>query len=212
MREGIPSSELTYPPGSPGKSSTQKCLGREGICDRSLVRVLLWPQKVGGTPKIGGFPPKWMVKIMENPMYKWMIWGVFTHHFRKPPGLSKSLFVLSGGLGESGQSFATRWPCRAGAKWVLCALDKPETLNVPCRGQKLRFVWNGHPTFNRESLQWVYKHLLLGWWAYLLLYGNKGSFGTSTSEQWSTPFFVVFVNWVKKLASDVISYPVVVHI
>ncbi len=28
-------------------------------------------------PKIGGKPPKWMVKIMENPMNKWMIWGVF---------------------------------------------------------------------------------------------------------------------------------------
>ena len=27
-------------------------------------------------PKIGGKPPKWMVKIMENPMNKWMIWGV----------------------------------------------------------------------------------------------------------------------------------------
>ena len=29
-------------------------------------------------PKIGVpwvFPPKWMVKIMENPMNKWMIWG-----------------------------------------------------------------------------------------------------------------------------------------
>ena len=23
-----------------------------------------------------GKPPKWMVKIMENPMNKWMIWGV----------------------------------------------------------------------------------------------------------------------------------------
>ena len=22
-----------------------------------------------------GFPPKWMVKIRENPMNKWMIWG-----------------------------------------------------------------------------------------------------------------------------------------
>ncbi len=28
-------------------------------------------------PKINrGGPPKWMVKIMENPMNKWMIWGV----------------------------------------------------------------------------------------------------------------------------------------
>ena len=31
---------------------------------------------VGVEPKIGGFyPPKWMVKIRENPMNKWMIWG-----------------------------------------------------------------------------------------------------------------------------------------
>ena len=35
-------------------------------------------------PKIGGFPPKWMVKTMENPMNKWMIWGE-THYFRKHP-------------------------------------------------------------------------------------------------------------------------------
>ena len=26
-------------------------------------------------PKIVGKPPKWMVKIMENPMYKWVFWG-----------------------------------------------------------------------------------------------------------------------------------------
>ena len=32
---------------------------------------------MGVEPKIGGKPPKWMVKIMENPMNKWMIWGVF---------------------------------------------------------------------------------------------------------------------------------------
>ena len=27
------------------------------------------------TPKIGVKPPKWMVKIMENPINPWMIWG-----------------------------------------------------------------------------------------------------------------------------------------
>ncbi len=32
-------------------------------------------------PKIGGFPPKWMVKIMKNPMNKWMYWGVKTPIF-----------------------------------------------------------------------------------------------------------------------------------
>ena len=32
-------------------------------------------------PKIGGKPPKWMVKIMvPNPVNKWMIWG-FSHYF-----------------------------------------------------------------------------------------------------------------------------------
>ena len=31
--------------------------------------------QMGVEPKIGGKPPKWMVKIMENPMNKWMIWG-----------------------------------------------------------------------------------------------------------------------------------------
>ena len=32
----------------------------------------------GVFPKIGGKLPKWMVKIMENPMNKWMNWGGFT--------------------------------------------------------------------------------------------------------------------------------------
>ena len=33
-------------------------------------------------PKIEGFPPKWMVKIMDpNPMNKWMIWGYQSHGF-----------------------------------------------------------------------------------------------------------------------------------
>ena len=34
-------------------------------------------------PKIGGFPPKWMVKIMENPINPWMIWGDVSHYFSK---------------------------------------------------------------------------------------------------------------------------------
>ena len=28
-------------------------------------------------PKKGGKPPKWIVYFMENPMKKWMTWGVF---------------------------------------------------------------------------------------------------------------------------------------
>ena len=34
---------------------------------------------MGGHPKIGVKPPKWMVKIKEKPMTKWMIWRY--HHF-----------------------------------------------------------------------------------------------------------------------------------
>ncbi len=34
-------------------------------------------------PKIGGKPPKWMVKIMEKPMNKWMIWG-YTYFWKHP--------------------------------------------------------------------------------------------------------------------------------
>ena len=34
-------------------------------------------------PKIGVFPPKWMVKIMENPIKNGMIWGY--HYFWKHP-------------------------------------------------------------------------------------------------------------------------------
>ena len=36
---------------------------------------------MGVEPKIGGKPPKWMVKIMENPMNKWMISGAKNHPF-----------------------------------------------------------------------------------------------------------------------------------
>ena len=40
---------------------------------------------MGVEPKIGGFyPPKWMVKIMENTL-KWMIWGFWHHYFWKHP-------------------------------------------------------------------------------------------------------------------------------
>jgi len=30
---------------------------------------------MGGNPKIGIYTPKWMVKIMENPIKMGMIWG-----------------------------------------------------------------------------------------------------------------------------------------
>ena len=47
-----------------------------------LVDLLM--EYMGVEPKIGGFfPTKWMVKILENPMNKWMIWGY--HFFLETP-------------------------------------------------------------------------------------------------------------------------------
>ena len=55
-------------------------------------------REMGVEPKIGGKTPKWMVKIMENPMNKWMIWGY--HYFWKHPNKtvkqSKTFLTLSG--------------------------------------------------------------------------------------------------------------------
>ncbi len=37
-----------------------------------------------GVSKNRGGPPKWMVKIMENPMNKWMIWGAHPYIWKHP--------------------------------------------------------------------------------------------------------------------------------
>ena len=44
-------------------------------------------------PKIGGKNPKWMVKIMENPVNKWMVWGE-NPIFLETPNYTWNLFVL----------------------------------------------------------------------------------------------------------------------
>ena len=51
-------------------------------------------------------------------------------------------------------------------------------------GSKVAIWWNGHPTFNRESLQWVYKPLLLGWWPSPIVLPR---FGQSRSSGHCTP-------------------------
>ena len=53
------------------------------LMSETVSNVLASPKQAGNfqnvnlgvEPKIGVKPPKWMVKIMENPMNKWMIWG-----------------------------------------------------------------------------------------------------------------------------------------
>ena len=55
-----------------------------------------WLEYMDVNPKIGGFyPPKWMVKIMENPMNKWMIWG-FSHIFGLTPILLDYWYIFWG--------------------------------------------------------------------------------------------------------------------
>ena len=49
-------------------------------------------------PKIGAFPPKWMVKIMENPINPWMIWG------ENPLFLETSIYIYNLNLLEGFES------------------------------------------------------------------------------------------------------------
>ena len=63
---------------------------------------------MGVEPKIGGlFTPKWMVKIMETPMNKWMIWGFhyFWKHLYKqiPPAFKDKQISLGNNLSGSQQ-------------------------------------------------------------------------------------------------------------
>ena len=53
--------------------------------DALVIILRIWKNsKYMGVSKHRGFyPPKWMVKIMENPMNKWIIWGY--HYFWKHP-------------------------------------------------------------------------------------------------------------------------------
>ena len=51
--------------GAKGKHPFRGFSGLGGVLFRASWR---FPPKIGGFPKIGVFPPKWMVKIMENPI------------------------------------------------------------------------------------------------------------------------------------------------
>ena len=62
--------------------------GLEGVTIVTDIEVKTWTEKFGcWTKNRGKHPPKWMVKIMENPMSKWMIGGY--HYFRKHPNRQK---------------------------------------------------------------------------------------------------------------------------
>ena len=56
---------------------------------RSWLGVTPWGRccqgrNMGVNPKIGETTPNWMVKIMENPIFQWMIWGVYPLFLETP--------------------------------------------------------------------------------------------------------------------------------
>ena len=53
--------------------------------------------------------PKWMVKITENPINPWMIWGDFPHYFRKHPYMSSQASI----------SQVRRWLLLSGKGYIM---------------------------------------------------------------------------------------------
>ena len=91
----------------------------------SIVTPLIWV-----FPKIGVFP-KWMVKIMENPIFKWDDLGGFH------PLCSEAIHIIIPRLPITGRVWdwsSQRMPCRPGfapsAGWLSWILEGHETLPV----------------------------------------------------------------------------------
>ena len=98
--------------------------------------------------------PKWMVKMMENPIKHGMIWGVLTHYFRKHPLIApfEKYTSISIGLGgrpsprtaaASGSQVETRFGQRGGDRcpnpsWLRWEKQQQH-------GHKLwNILWPGH--------------------------------------------------------------------
>ena len=77
---------------TPTSSPQPGGLDLKSLRDASMMILLPLGGKKWVFPKIGVGPQLGLVKIMENSMYKWMIWVVFTHYFRKHPNSSR--FIL----------------------------------------------------------------------------------------------------------------------
>ena len=93
-------------------------LYNEAVCWYFSVFFSIW-----AFPKIGVKPPKWMVKIMENPMNKWMIWGE-NPPFKEQPYVSA--FSILPGAGcffhHWVPSVSTNVPCH---QWLLLHCKSP---------------------------------------------------------------------------------------
>ena len=83
---------------------------------------------MGVEPKIGGLkPPKWMVKIMENPIIYWMIWGENTPICWKHPYFASKNSVIpkSTALAAPGKLAEFTRPKKSFSQQVCPCLDVP---------------------------------------------------------------------------------------
>ena len=93
-------------------------LPRQGLYTNALF--------LGVEPKIGGFPWKWMVKIMEKPIKHGMIWGENPLFLETPIcwWLKKSAFLLQDNCSWYSSNQASpatsATPSTTGRAWVSC--------------------------------------------------------------------------------------------
>ena len=86
----------------------------------------------GVFPKIGVFPPKWMVKIMENPIYPWMIWGQNTLFSETSKDLPNSVKVFGMDLANARSSWMLS-TCLSLRFGLLCQNWLPEIMTQTCK-------------------------------------------------------------------------------
>ena len=118
--------------------------------------------------------PKWMVKIMEHPIYKWMIWGVPTHHLRKHPKVGNF------------QRFRHFWPQNWGlwkiwwSPWTLSGSRLPNPYETPgVRGSSLMTKPPLYFSQSRNFVAIFYGLVFMDWYnIYKSSHGSCGKWRT----------------------------------
>ena len=116
-------------------------------------------------PKIGGKPPKWMVKIMENPINPWMIWGE-NPPFKETPMAIWAIEKLGTWELHVHQISTiwvkrSKWRCFIAMKWGICCISpvwglskdqrKQYIVNIVCIYMYIDITWRHfrrNPTSN----------------------------------------------------------------
>ena len=112
-------------------------------------------------PKIVGFPQKWMVKIMENPMYKWMIWGEFTHYCWSATHIGPCFPPYAGGQSRTLWTEPPRWVINVQI-YQSCTWCQGEKTSKNLSGanhcRMLLFMWkikgDSRPTYSTQCSLW----------------------------------------------------------